>query len=88
MEPQEQSFCETVLEEGVIADDTGSDEAHQEIVKAAQASENQDDDDSKQHIRDNKGQQRGKGSNEGPILETLDYTIRIGSTPTFLYFDL
>ena len=21
-------------------------------------------------------------------LETLDYTIRIGSTPTFLYFDL
>ena len=27
-------------------------------------------------------------SNEGPTLETLDYTIRIGSTPTFLYFDL
>ena len=26
--------------------------------------------------------------NEGPMLETLDYTIRIGSTPTFLYFDL
>ena len=26
-------------------------------------------------------------SDEGP-LETLDYTIRIGSTPTFLYFDL
>ena len=25
-------------------------------------------------------------SNEGPMLETLDYTIRIGSTPTFLYF--
>ena len=25
---------------------------------------------------------------EGPMLETLDYTIRIGSTPTFLYFDL
>ena len=24
----------------------------------------------------------------GPMLETLDYTIRIGSTPTFLYFDL
>ena len=23
-----------------------------------------------------------------PTLETLDYTIRIGSTPTFLYFDL
>ena len=22
------------------------------------------------------------------MLETLDYTIRIGSTPTFLYFDL
>ena len=27
-------------------------------------------------------------SNEGPTLETLDYIIRIGSTPTFLYFDL
>ena len=26
-------------------------------------------------------------SDEGPMLETLDYTIRIGSTPTFLYFD-
>ena len=26
--------------------------------------------------------------NEGQTLETLDYTIRIGSTPTFLYFDL
>ena len=25
-------------------------------------------------------------SDEGPTLETLDYTIR--STPTFLYFDL
>ena len=25
---------------------------------------------------------------EGPMLETLDYTIGIGSTPTFLYFDL
>ena len=25
---------------------------------------------------------------EGPTLETLDYTIRIGSTPTILYFDL
>ena len=22
------------------------------------------------------------------MLETLDYTIRIGRTPTFLYFDL
>ena len=22
------------------------------------------------------------------MLETLDYTIHIGSTPTFLYFDL
>ena len=22
------------------------------------------------------------------MLETLDYSIRIGSTPTFLYFDL
>ena len=27
-------------------------------------------------------------SDEGTTLETLDYTIRIGSTPTFLYFDL
>ena len=27
-------------------------------------------------------------SDEGPMLETLDYTIRIGSTPTFSYFDL
>ena len=27
-------------------------------------------------------------SDEGSILETLDFTIRIGSTPTFLYFDL
>ena len=27
-------------------------------------------------------------SDEGPRLETLDYTIRIGSTPTFSYFDL
>ena len=27
-------------------------------------------------------------SDEGPMLEMLDYTIRIGSTPTFLYFDL
>ena len=27
-------------------------------------------------------------SDEGPMLETLDYTIRIGSSPTFLYFDL
>ena len=25
---------------------------------------------------------------KGPMLETLDYTIRIGSTLTFLYFDL
>ena len=25
-------------------------------------------------------------SDEGPMLETLDYTIRIGNTPTFLYF--
>ena len=25
--------------------------------------------------------------NEGPMLETLDHTFRIGSTPTFLYFD-
>ena len=27
-------------------------------------------------------------SDEGPMLETLDHTIRIGSKPTFLYFDL
>ena len=27
-------------------------------------------------------------SDKGPMLETLDYTIRIRSTPTFLYFDL
>ena len=27
-------------------------------------------------------------SDEGPMLETLHFTIRIGSTPTFLYFDL
>ena len=27
-------------------------------------------------------------SDEGPTLETLNYTIRIGSTTTFLYFDL
>ena len=27
-------------------------------------------------------------SDEGPTLETLDYTIYIGSIPTFLYFDL
>ena len=27
-------------------------------------------------------------SDEGPMLETLDYTTCIGSTPTFLYFDL
>ena len=27
-------------------------------------------------------------SDEGLMLETLDHTIRIGSTPTFLYFDL
>ena len=25
---------------------------------------------------------------EQPMLETLDHTIHIGSTPTFLYFDL
>ena len=25
-------------------------------------------------------------SDEGPMPETLDHTIRIGSTPTFLYF--
>ena len=27
-------------------------------------------------------------SNQGPMLKTLDYTIRIGSTPILLYFDL
>ena len=27
-------------------------------------------------------------SDEGPMLDTLDHTIRIGSTPTFLYFYL
>ena len=27
-------------------------------------------------------------SDEGPMLETLHHTIRIGSTPTILYFDL
>ena len=27
-------------------------------------------------------------SDEETMLETLDYSIRIGSTPTFLYFDL
>ena len=27
-------------------------------------------------------------SDEGQMFETLDNTIRIGSTPTFLYFDL
>ena len=27
-------------------------------------------------------------SDEGPTLETLDFTFYIGSTPTFLYFDL
>ena len=27
-------------------------------------------------------------SDEGPTLETLEFTIRIGSTPTFSYFDL
>ena len=27
-------------------------------------------------------------SDEGTMLETLDHTIRIGSTPTVLYFDL
>ena len=27
-------------------------------------------------------------SDEGPVLKTLDYTIRIASTPTILYFDL
>ena len=31
--------------------------------------------------------QRGL-SDEGPMLGTLDYTIRIARTPTFLYFDL
>ena len=26
--------------------------------------------------------------NEGPMLETLDFTIRIGSTPIFSYFEV
>ena len=29
-----------------------------------------------------------RANDEGPRLETLDYAIRIGSAPTFLYFDL
>ena len=32
--------------------------------------------------------QRETGFNEGTTLETLDFTIRIDSTPTFLYFYL
>ena len=31
---------------------------------------------------------RQRETDEGPMLETLDYTIRSGSTPTSLYFDL
>ena len=31
---------------------------------------------------------RNTKSNEGPTLETLNFTIHIGSTPTFLYLDL
>ena len=27
-------------------------------------------------------------SNEGPTVETFDFILRMGSTPTFLYFDL
>ena len=27
-------------------------------------------------------------SDKGPTLETLDFTLHIGSTSTFLYFDL
>ena len=27
-------------------------------------------------------------SDEGSTLETLDFTVHIGSIPTFLYFDL
>ena len=27
-------------------------------------------------------------SDEGPTLETLNFTFHIGCTPTFLYFDL
>ena len=33
-------------------------------------------------------QRENRANDEGPALETLDYTIRIGNTPTFLYFDL
>ena len=28
------------------------------------------------------------GLHEGPTLKPLDFSVRIGSTPTFLYFDL
>ena len=31
---------------------------------------------------------KGQYADKGPMLETLDYTIRIGSAPTFLYFDM
>ena len=42
------------------------------------------------HIKRSVYCQYGLGflSDEGPMLETLDHTIRIGSTPTFLYFHL
>ena len=33
-------------------------------------------------------EKKGFLCDEGPTLETLDFTIRIGSTPTFSYFDL
>ena len=39
-------------------------------------------------VRQRETKERNLLSGEGPMLETLDCTIRIGSTPTFLYFDL
>ena len=41
LEPQVQSFCETVIEEGGIVVEAQDSEAHQEIIKAARASESQ-----------------------------------------------
>ncbi|XP_028407928.1 zinc finger protein 260-like [Dendronephthya gigantea] len=41
LEPQVQGFCETVIEEGGIVVEAQDSEAHQEIIKAARASESQ-----------------------------------------------
>ena len=38
--------------------------------------------------RETKRRRKRNERDEGPTLETLDYTIHIGSTRTFLYFDL